>query len=107
MLGVEFAPQPAGVRVERPGLARVAEAPDVACSSSSLEKTRVGSPARTRSSVNSFFASRTSRPPTSPAPRRVDDQLADPGRALAARRAAAQDGVDPGPQLPWTNGLTR
>ena len=64
VLGIEFAAQPGGVASSvrvRPAGARN---PQTSRISSSLLNTRVGSEARTRSRVNSFFARWTSRSPT-------------------------------------------
>ena len=62
--------------------------------------TRVGSEARTRSSVNSFFARWTSRSPTVTL-RRAGSMRISPTRTgpVVAAVAAAQDGGDPRPQF--------
>lgn len=65
-----------------------------------MPKTRVGSEARTSRNVNSFFARWTSRSPTVTLRRApVDMDLADADRTVLSTVEAAQDGVDPRPQL--------
>ncbi len=77
-----------------------ARKPQTSRRSSSLLNTRVGSEARTRSRVNSFFARWTSRSPTVTLRRDGSIRISpDPHRAVVAAVAAAQDGGDPRPQL--------
>jgi hypothetical protein len=66
------------------------EIPQTSRISSSLAKTRVGSDARTRSSVNSFFADRDR------AAGRVDLDLPHPHRLVEAAVATTEDRRDPG-----------
>ena len=100
VLGVEFAPQPARVRVEGAGLSRGAVPPDVFEQLLLREDPdRVGGKDAQQRELLVGEADVTAFDPD-PAPRRVDDQLADPARALLAAAAPAQDRVDRGPAAP-------
>lgn len=99
MLGVEFAAQPRGVRVQSAGLRRAAVGPDrVEQLFLGEDPGRVGGEEAEQGELllrQRDLAAADGDPPA----QRVDDEVADAVGPLLRMGAAAEDGADPGAQL--------